>query len=481
MTGTDLVERSLSICIPTHHGRAGTLAEALESVARQARSAPGWTLEVCISDNASRDGTEGVVRAFERDSGVAVTYHRNEHDLGLGRNIFGVLGLARGRWCWPVGSDDHLVDDALAVMTRLLEAHPDATAVTHPRMNFTPEMSDRIEQDWPELYPLVDETTVYRGADSVLANLGLSWAYMGCHVLRRDRLVETLAREGQSSLAHSDWPQVHLLGRLAQRDPVWVWYPVPLVKSRSDTSYFWDEGGGRKDLAQFHADVVEGLCDVWSGLAEPGDPVHGELTFRTYRIMATPEAIRVIKARRDHGLREDWTLVRSFTPRFARLRDFWLRSAPALAVPGSLQRAMGRVRARSAGPSRPLPPDAARTTVTATVPPSMPARRMVTVASETRNKGGTQLASTPPNPVHVSYRWYRESRDVGTYGLRTTLQRALKPGCSAELELKVLTPWEPGRYELRISPVQELVAWFDDLDSGNGARFDVTVRAATES
>lgn len=422
-----------------------------------------------------------MVRAFERDSGVPVTYHRNDRDLGLGPNIFGVLGLARGRWCWPLGSDDHLTEDALAVMTRLLEAHPDATAAAHPRTNFTPDMSDRIEQDAPELFPLVDETTVYRGAGAILANLGLSFAYLGCNVLRRDRLMEVLGREREAALAHSDWPQVHLLGRLAQRHPVWVWYPVPLVKARSENSYFVGESDRRKDLARFHADIVEGLCDVWGALAEPGGPVHGELTFRTYRIMAAPQAIRVIKGRRGHDLRADWMLVRAFTPRFARLRDFWLRSAPALAVPGSLQRAVASVRARSAGPSRPLPPGEARTTLTATVPPSMPARRMVQVLSQTRNAGGARLASTPPNPVHVSYRWYRQSGEVGTYGLRTLLPRALKPGGSIELELKILTPWEPGQYQLRISPVQEFVAWFDDLDSGNGARFDVTIHAGTES
>jgi len=481
MPDTDLGERSLSICIPTHHGRARTLTETLDSVARQADTVPGWTLEVCVSDNASRDGTEGVVRAFERDSGVRVAYRRNERDLGLGRNMFGALRLASGRWCWPIGSDDHLAQDALAVMTRLLETHPGATAVAHPRANFAWDMSDRIEQDAPELFPLVNETTVYRGADAVQANLGLSWAYMGCHILRRDRLTEVLAQEGEAALAHTDWPQVYLLGCLARLHPMWVWYPLSLVKARSHNSYFTGASDERKDLARFHTDIVKGLCNVWRDLVEPGSPVHGELTFRTYRLMATPQAIRAIKGREGHDLRADWMLVRVFAPRFARLRDFWLHSAPALAVPGLLQRAVERIRARAIGPSRPLPLDATRTTVTARVPPSMPARRMVAVPSETCNEGDARLASTPPNPVHLSYRWYRDADDVGTYGLRTVLPRPLEPGARAALELKVLTPWEPGRYQLRISPLQEFVAWFDDLDLENGARFDVTIHGGTKS
>lgn len=108
--------------------------------------------------------------------------------------------------------------------------------------------------------------------------------------------------------------------------------------------------------------------------------------------MATPQAIRAIKGREGHDLRADWMLVRAI------------------------------------GPSRPLPLDATRTTVTARVPPSMPARRMVAVPSETCNEGDARLASTPPNPVHLSYRWYRDADDVGTYGLRTVCLARSSPG-----------------------------------------------------
>jgi len=155
-----MTEHSLSISIPTHHGRAPLLAEALSSIAGQTGSVPGWDLEVCESDNASHDGTEEVVRAFERESGMPVTYCRNEHDLGLGANILQAVELASGHWCWPVGSDDHLAGDALLTMIRLLEAHPDATGVTQPRENFTADMSHRLEPDRPDFYPLGPEPSI---------------------------------------------------------------------------------------------------------------------------------------------------------------------------------------------------------------------------------------------------------------------------------------------------------------------------------
>jgi hypothetical protein len=61
-------------------------------------------------------------------------------------------------------------------------------------------------------------------------------------------------------------------------------------------------------------------------------------------------------------------------------------------------------------------------------------------------------------------------------GMRTTLKKPLAPGETAEVTLRLLTPWEPGEYRLRITPVQELVAWFGDVDPGNA--LELTVRAA---
>jgi hypothetical protein len=187
--------------------------------------------------------------------------------------------------------------------------------------------------------------------------------------------------------------------------------------------------------------------------------------------------VLVIKAGEDHGLRDDWRLVRAFVPRFGRLRRFWLSTAPALAVPGPVARAVADVRRRRQGPSAPLSSRDVRTTVTASVPPTMLARRMVTIRVHTRNDGPVRLASTAPRPVHLSYRWFREGEVVDEdESLRTQLTGGLGSGSTTTLDARVLTPWAPGRYELRVSLVQEFVAWFDELDPEYGARFDVDVQ-----
>lgn len=70
----------LSVCIPTHHGRCALLEEALESIAAQAT--PDLALEVVVSDNASRDGTEAMIEHFRaRHPQLALVYARNERDV----------------------------------------------------------------------------------------------------------------------------------------------------------------------------------------------------------------------------------------------------------------------------------------------------------------------------------------------------------------------------------------------------------------
>jgi hypothetical protein len=92
------------------------------------------------------------------------------------------------------------------------------------------------------------------------------------------------------------------------------------------------------------------------------------------------------------------------------------------------------------------------------------------------NEGNATLVSAPPNPVHVSYQWRDPaSGELRLEGMRTTLTKPLAPGETAEVTLRLLTPWQPGEYLLLITPVQELVAWFADVDPANA--LELSVRA----
>jgi abequosyltransferase len=465
------VTPTLSICIPTHHGRARVLGELLETIAAQTR--PG--LEVCVSDNASQDPTSDVVAAFRESHGIATVYRRSRTNLGVARNIVAAVEIASGDYCWLVGSDDHLAAGAIDTVAGLLARHPDASGLTTRRDNFAPDMSARVGSDRDGFYPDVARTTVFRGADEVIANLGQAFAFLGVNVVHRGRFLRA-ARDGVAgTIAHPLWPQIYLFGLMARRDPVWIWHPTPLIAARSNRSYIDETKEAGADLATVHARMITTLGDVWADLVPRGGPVHRALVRRSFGILAGADQIAIIKRRADHSLRGDLAMLGAFTRCFWWLPEFWRESFRALLVPAALAGLADRLRSRALPASEPLAPGAACVRIDAAIPPVVPIRSTIQLPVSVRNAGRVPLASSRPNPVHVSYVWSAAGHEPDLHGLRGELPGVLEPGASADLTLRVLTPWEPGDYTLRLTAVQEWVAWFSDLDARNA--LDGEVRA----
>jgi hypothetical protein len=90
------------------------------------------------------------------------------------------------------------------------------------------------------------------------------------------------------------------------------------------------------------------------------------------------------------------------------------------------------------------------------------------------NRAAVELASSHPNVTNLGYRWI-DAEGVTVQSGATELPGSVAPGASLHGELGVVAPALPGRYVLRISVVQDGIAWFDDIDPDNGAAGRVTV------
>jgi len=95
----------LSICIPTYN-RAEFLSEAIESVLNQLTE--DIKVEICISDNASTDNTEELVKKYQEKEICNIIYHKNHENIGADRNFLKVVEIANGEYCWYLGSDDKI-------------------------------------------------------------------------------------------------------------------------------------------------------------------------------------------------------------------------------------------------------------------------------------------------------------------------------------------------------------------------------------
>jgi hypothetical protein len=126
----------------------------------------------------------------------------------------------------------------------------------------------------------------------------------------------------------------------------------------------------------------------------------------------------------------------------------------------------------------PLPPEACRVHLAADVPNLLETDADLELSCTLENAGSALLVSAPPNPVLLSYRWFEAA--TGRWldrpeALRTRLPHTLVPGRPAACRMKVRAPAAPGMYRLRITLVQEHVAWFDDLHDENACEQRVEV------
>jgi acetolactate synthase I/II/III large subunit len=123
------------------------------------------------------------------------------------------------------------------------------------------------------------------------------------------------------------------------------------------------------------------------------------------------------------------------------------------------------------------PPDC-RIQIEAALPESMDAGSTLELCGTVTNLGSAILQSAPPHPVHLSYRWClpdgtpAENQEP----LRSRLTWALPPGMTRDYRVLVRAPEAPGCYILKVTLVQEMVAWFDLLDEANCAARKVLVR-----
>jgi len=92
------------------------------------------------------------------------------------------------------------------------------------------------------------------------------------------------------------------------------------------------------------------------------------------------------------------------------------------------------------------------------------------------NDSPLALATVPPHPVRVGARWIRsDDRNLFRRGPMSALPRLLHADDRVEVEVLLVAPDEPGRYELRLALHQTGRGWFGRRTSG-----EVVVEAAAE-
>lgn len=115
----------LSICIPTYN-RADLLDYCLDRL--KVFEACDISFEVSISDNASVDHTEEIVRNRQMEA-TYIRYHRQSKTITAFGNMVGAVRMARGDYCLYLADDDQLIPEKVVEYVRYLQDNPGVVAL----------------------------------------------------------------------------------------------------------------------------------------------------------------------------------------------------------------------------------------------------------------------------------------------------------------------------------------------------------------
>ena len=316
-------------------------------------------------------------------------------------------------------------------------------------------------------------TTAYTSPEEIARALGISQLWLSTCVVRRDRWRAVIRAEPGLVDRHPEHAHGYVIGRMAQRDPLWIWCPRHLVNARSGADWLADETG--PGMPRRVARIVGPLQRLWAELHGPGSPTYRSLAARWSSWVAGPSAAYEAKIQPGHTLRDDLRLLA--VVRLAwRSRRFGRETLPWLVLPHRAFKA-GRRWRWALGSGRALPAAACRTTVTVRRLPELASGHQALIPCSVENRGPDALSSRLPHPVRLVPRWIDGEGRLVAEGPRTPFLPALRSGERRRVALLVDPPSAPGEYELRITPLQEHVAWFDELDLRNGWAGRVVVRA----
>ena len=115
----------VSFGLPVRNG-ANAISRCLDSLLAQDLT----DIEVLVSDNASTDGTQDILREYAaRDARIRLIL--NEQDVGQIENFNGVVRESRGEYFRWIGAEDWLEPSYASECSRVLDEDPGAIVVTN--------------------------------------------------------------------------------------------------------------------------------------------------------------------------------------------------------------------------------------------------------------------------------------------------------------------------------------------------------------
>ena len=176
----------LSICIPTYNG-----GENLKyNINKLIKMQPEYGFEICVSDNASDDGTQEFMTIVANEYEF-IKYHRNKENFGFAYNLDFVINMASGKYTWMLGDDDELNERNIITVIRTLQKENVDICIVN---GCTPKYVIRVKNL---------STQIFYDKNEVLEKLGEHMGWISCIILSKNTVNEIIIKNRwNNSLPH---------------------------------------------------------------------------------------------------------------------------------------------------------------------------------------------------------------------------------------------------------------------------------------
>ncbi len=228
----------LSICIPTYN-REEYLEELIISIVDQVTADVKEKIEICISDNASTDGTEKMIRKYCKY--IDITYHKNAQNIGPDSNYLKAVDLAKGEYCWLMGSDDAINSNSIEYILNEINDFPNVSVFLSNRVKCDFYMN-RISDESFVNESVLGKTIDFNDNNEIIKyfnecrSLGAIFSYLSSIVVKREKWQQI---EYDSSFTGTAYSHAYILLKILFNGEKLKFLRKSLPLNRSDNDSFY--------------------------------------------------------------------------------------------------------------------------------------------------------------------------------------------------------------------------------------------------
>ena len=187
----------LSLCIPTYN-RKEKLVRLVNGVLANLESAAG-NIEICISDNASTDGTGEFLNELISNKNIKMLKH--SVNKGFDHNYISVFAMATGKYVWIMGDDDTIMENGLEKILILLQKELPDYVYVHIASS-----DNDLPKYFPGIKPGKYDPTILQ---SMLCKDGLDmFGFIGSHIFKKNALALLTSDDEKVFMG---WPHLAIL------------------------------------------------------------------------------------------------------------------------------------------------------------------------------------------------------------------------------------------------------------------------------